>query len=202
MPLNIVSSNVDPYLKYNAKTGEWTVVKDADDVRTIVAPTFLADFQGIRPGWLRFREGQAPERALDPSLDVSGPPPGEGFKRGFVLDVYLREAGKLEFSSASLHTCKAVYEAYTRWEQEHLAHPGLCPVIRCVAVQAKPGKYGTNHRPQLTLAGWAKWPPNGNGGQPASAASRPSLVMPAAPEPPPPASADEYGAFDDDDLPF
>jgi hypothetical protein len=202
MPLNIGNSNVQPYLKYNAKAGQWSVVKDASDVRTISEPVFLVDFEGIRVGWLRFREGQAPERVLDPSLQVSGPQPDESFKRGFVLDVYLREAGKLEFSSASSHTCIAVREAYERWEEEHGAHPGLCPVVKCVRIAPMKDKYGTNFRPSLAITGWAKWPApngNGNGERPAMAASRPPL-QPATPSAPP-TSADDYGAFDDD-IPF
>jgi hypothetical protein len=77
MSLNIGNSSVEPYFKYNARSGQWTIVVDANDVRTIVEPTFLADFESIRVGWMRFREGTAPERVLDPSLQVSGPQPGE-----------------------------------------------------------------------------------------------------------------------------
>jgi hypothetical protein len=204
MPLNIVSSNVEPYLKYNAKSGEWTVVKDSDDVRTITAPVFLADFEGIRPGWLRFREGQAPERVLDPSPGVSGPQPDESYKRGFVLDVYLRGDGKLKFSSASLHTCRAVEELYEHWERERLAHPGLCAVVKCLGVEAKKDRYGVNHRPVLTITGWGKWPaPDGNGEEwSPPTMSRPQIQSVVPPEPPLPSSAADYGFDSDDDCPF
>ena len=37
----------------------------------IARPTFVADLPNIRTGWLRFRENQAPERVIDPSLDRS-----------------------------------------------------------------------------------------------------------------------------------
>jgi hypothetical protein len=199
MSLNIGNSIIEPYLKYNARNGEFTIVVDANDARTIVNPTFLANFDGTRVGWLLFREGQAPERVLDPSLTVSGPQPTDNHKRGFVVDVFLKEVGKLEFSSASTLTCIAVREAYDEWEAQRGAHPGLCPVVKCVRVEPKRSKFGTNFQPVLSIVGWGKWPaPNGNGGQPATA-PRP-LAMPAAPEPPPPASPDEYGF--DDDMPF
>jgi hypothetical protein len=70
-----------PYAKYNSKADKWFA-------RGFIGrPIFVADFANIRTGWLRFREGQAPERVIDPSLERVAPSPGEGFKRGFVLAV-------------------------------------------------------------------------------------------------------------------
>lgn len=203
MSLNIGNSSVEPYFKYNAKAGEFTIVLDANDVRTIASPTFLADFEGIRVGWMRLRECQAPERVLDPSLAVSGPQPSPDHKRGFVLDVFLKEAGQLEFSSASTLTCIAIREAHDEWEALRGAHPGLCPAVKCIRVEPKRSKFGTNFQPVFSIVGWAKWPaPNGNG-QPKTAVSRPPQpVMP--PEPPTPAAPDDYGAAPDfdDDIPW
>ena len=73
-----------------------------------------------RTGWLRFREGQAPERVIDPSLERAAPCPGEGFKRGFVLAVYSQKffGGLAELSSASIHMGNAIRELYADFERE------------------------------------------------------------------------------------
>jgi hypothetical protein len=88
MPLNIgATGSIKPYVKFNAKADKWFAKGETGDVE-IGRPTFIADLANIATGWLNFKEGQAPERAIDPSHDRAAPCPGEGFKRGFVLAVY------------------------------------------------------------------------------------------------------------------
>ena len=86
--LNIgATGSIKPYVKFNAKADKWFAKGETGDVE-IGRPTFVADLANIATGWLRFREGQAPERLIDPSLERAAPCPDEGFKRGFVLAVY------------------------------------------------------------------------------------------------------------------
>ena len=88
MPLNIgASGSIKPYVKFNAKADKWFAKGENGDVE-IARPTFIADLPNIATGWLRFLEGQAPERVMDTSLDRAAPNPGNGFKRGFMLAVY------------------------------------------------------------------------------------------------------------------
>ena len=86
MALNIGASGIiRPYVKYNAKSDKWFIRAEGGGDLEIARPTFLLDLANIRTGWLRFQEGQAPERLIDPALDKVAPTPGEGFKRGFVV---------------------------------------------------------------------------------------------------------------------
>ena len=111
--LNIGSSGSGNYVKFNSKSGRWYRPGEDGEVE-IQAPVFIADFANIATGWLRFREGQAPERVIDSSLDRVAPSPGEGFKRGFVLAVYSSKffGGAAELSSASIHMGNAIREVY------------------------------------------------------------------------------------------
>ena len=70
MGLNIGGSGSSKaYVKFNAKADKW-FVRGADGKDAEIArPNFLVDFANIATGWLRFREGQAPERLMDPSID-------------------------------------------------------------------------------------------------------------------------------------
>jgi hypothetical protein len=89
MSLNIGGSGIiKPYVKYNAKADKWFVRSPEGGDMEIARPMFLLDLKNIRTGWLRFREGQAPERIIDPSLDRTAPSPGEDFKRGFVVSAF------------------------------------------------------------------------------------------------------------------
>ena len=159
MSLNIGGSgNARPFCKYNAKADKWFIRgADGEDVE-IDAPTFVADFDNIATGWFRFREGQAPERVMDPSLEQAAPLPGEGFKRGFVVMTYSPKffGGLAEFGSASIHLSNAIKEVYAQYEADKPKNPGKLPVIVCTGSQAMKDRYGTNYRPTLKIAKWVE----------------------------------------------
>jgi hypothetical protein len=160
MPLNIgASGTIRPYAKYNSKADKWFAKGPEGDVE-IGRPAFVADFANIATGWLLFREGQAPERVIDPSLDHSAPSPGEGFKRGFVLAVFSPKffGGMAELSSASIHFCNALREVYQKFEEDRASHPGQLPVIACTGSEAMKDKYGTNYKPKLEISKWVDRP--------------------------------------------
>jgi len=153
------SGNITPFAKYNAKADKWFIRGEDGDLE-IPRPTFVADFDNIRTGWFRFRENQAPERVIDPSLDRSGPCPDEGFKRGFVLSVFSQKffGGLVELSSASIHMGNAIREIYQAFEADRGNHPGEVPVIACNGSEAMKDKYGTNYKPVLALVKWVARP--------------------------------------------
>jgi hypothetical protein len=158
--LNIgASGSIKPFVKYNAKADKWFIKGENGDVE-IARPAFLADLANVATGWLRFREGEAPERVIDPSLDRAAPSPGEGFKRGFVLSVFSQKffGGLVELSSASIHTGNAVREVYQAFEEQRGSHPGQVPLIACTGSEAMKDKYGTNYRPTLALVKWIDRP--------------------------------------------
>jgi hypothetical protein len=150
MGLNIGGSGtIKPYVKYNAKADKWFVRSPEGGDQEITRPTFLLDLKNISTGWLRFREGQAPERMIDPSLDRAAPSPGEDFKRGFVVAAYSPKffGGAVEFSSASIHLSNAIRE-----------HRGKVPVVSCSGSEPMKDKYGTNYRPKLDIVKWVDRP--------------------------------------------
>ena len=158
--LNIgATGSIKPYVKFNAKADKWFAKGETGDIE-IGRPTFVADLANIATGWLRFREGQAPERVIDPSLDRAAPCPDEGFKRGFVLAVYSQKffGGLAELSSASIHMGNALRELYADFERERASHPGQVPVIACTGSEPMKDRYGVNYKPLLELVKWVDRP--------------------------------------------
>ena len=169
MALNIGGTGIaKPYCKYNAKADKWFVRGADGEDAEIARPTFVIDLDNIATGWLLFREGQAPERLMDPSLDQPAPSPGEGFKRGFVVATFSPKffGGVAEFASAT-------------------------------GSEAMKDRYGTNYRPTFQIVQWVDRPkelPNqspvdaadiwrGNGATPATAKAPAQHVPPPAPKP-------------------
>ena len=94
----------------------------------IQRPVFAIDFDNIATGWLRFREGEAPERVMDPTLDQRAPRPGDGFKRGFVVTVFSPKyfGGVAEFASNSMHLSNAIKEVYDQYVTTEGPIPASC----------------------------------------------------------------------------
>jgi hypothetical protein len=162
MPLAIgVTGTIKPYVKVNAKADKW-FVRGADGDQEIQRPTFVMDLANIRTGWMRFLEGQAPERVIDPSLDQVAPNPGEGFKRGFVVACFSPKffGGVAEFSSASIHVSNAVREIYAVFEEQsqNAENRGKVPVVACTGSEAMKDRFGVNYKPTLSLVQWVDRP--------------------------------------------
>jgi hypothetical protein len=200
MALNIGGTGVTkPYCKYNAKADKWFVRGANGEDAEIQRPTFLIDLDNIATGWLHFREGQAPERLMDPSLHQPAPSPGEGFKRGFVVATYSPKffGGVAEFASASIHLANAIKDVYAQYEAEKANHRGQLPVIACTGSEAMKDRYGTNYRPTFQIVQWVDRPkqlPNqspvevadiwrGDGATPATSRAPAQHVPPPAPKP-------------------
>ncbi|MFN3349090.1 MAG: hypothetical protein ACK41X_09035 [Pseudorhodoplanes sp.] len=165
----------------------------------IARPMFLLDLKNIRTGWLRFREGQAPERLIDPSLDRTAPSPGEDFKRGFVVSAFSQKffGGTVEFASASIHLSNAIRDIYAKFEEQQAKNGGKVPVVECTGSDPMKDKYGTNYRPRLEIVKWVDRPaelPDASpvddadvwkGGAPAAAAKAAHVPPPSRPQPAP-----------------
>jgi hypothetical protein len=187
----------DPALRQvQREIGQWFVRGDGGGDLEIARPTFLLDLANIRTGWLRFQEGQAPERLIDPALDRTAPTPGEGFKRGFVVMAFSSKffGGAVEMASASIHVSNAIRDVYAVFEEQagRTENRSKVPVIACTGADAMKDKYGTNYRPKLELTKWVDRPAEFPDASPveesevwkgnAAAASRPA---PAGHVPPP-----------------
>lgn len=161
MTLNIGGLGIiKPYVKFNARSGKWLMRGlDGQDVE-IECPVFLADLANIATGWLRFQEGQAPERVMDPSLSEKAPCPGRDFKRGFVVLLYSPKwfGGIAEFASSSVHVCNAIRELYSDFKAIADQHPSQAPVISYTGADAMKDRLGTNYRPIFKIGQWVNRP--------------------------------------------
>lgn len=180
------------YVKYNAKAGRWYTKEDKPEADEFEVTDFTAlfDMDNLKTGWFLFAPGVAPVKNMDPSLSEAAPKPGDGFKRGFELDVFSAKNlhGLREFSSTAGAVIEAMNDLYDHWIAGKDANPGKLPVVKCVQVLPVVSKHGTNYKPQLEIVGWADRPAEmPSNGAPAMAAA-PAPAAPAQHAPPPPAA--------------
>jgi hypothetical protein len=180
------------YVKYNAKAGRFYTKEDKPEADEFEVTNFTAifDMDALKTGWFLFAPGVAPVKNFDPSLTEASPKPGEGFKRGFELDVFSEKnfGGLREFSSTAGAVIESMNDLYDDWVANKDANAGKLPVVKCVGVTPVTNKHGTNYRPQFEIVSWADRPAELGADTPEAAAAAPPPK--AAPKPAPaPAAA-------------
>ena len=148
------------YLKFNAKSGRWGFRALDGTENEISDPTFIADLANIATGWMKFTEGQPPEKIMDPAIDQAAPQPSREHKRGFILNVYSKNSfgGVAEIISTSMAVSNAIKAIHSQFESERTDNAGKVPVIAAKGAEAQKGKFGTNYMPKLSIAKWVDRP--------------------------------------------
>lgn len=196
MTSNTGGGDFKVFCKYNAKAGRFYTKDDKPNAEEyeVVNMTAVFDFDNLKTGWFLFVPGVAPVKQFNPTIDDWQPSPGEGFKRGFELDLFSEKnlGGLREFTSTAGAVVDAMNEVYDAWKAARDANPGRLPVVKCEGVLPVTGKHGTNYKPQFEIAAWTDRPAELNGSAPAKVTT-PAQTTQAAPPPPPaksPAMAD------------
>ncbi len=160
-----------PYAKWNGKAGRFYVKKGEGEVE-VNNPTFVADFENIRTGWMWFKEGSAPSIIFDASLANPAPKPAAQFtdaqgkvrdcyKRGFELKLFSQNlfGGVVVLNGASMHLNMAVNELYALYAAGKDANPGQLPVVQITGNLPMKDKQGVNYKPVFQILKWIPTPP-------------------------------------------
>lgn len=189
--------NFKVFVKYNAKAGRFYTKKDEKDAPEFEVTNLTAvfDMDNLKTGWFLFAPGVAPVKSFNPDMETWIPSPGEGFKRGFELDLFSEKnlLGVREFSSTASIVIDAMNELYDSWMAAPESSANKLPVVKCAGVLPVVNKHGTNYQPQFTIVAWVDRPAELGGGVPKQE------EKPAPAPAPAPAMA---GGHDDDDVEF
>ena len=87
MPLNFNSGtgNYKPYVRYMASTSSWRTADGDFNSRR------LSSIWTMCNRLVLLAEGGAPEWVMDASIDQMAKPEGEGWKRGFKVDIFSKD---------------------------------------------------------------------------------------------------------------
>lgn len=150
------------FVKYNAKAGRWYTKEDKPDAEEFEVKDMTAvfDFRSLRTGWFLFAAGVAPIKQLEDKLDDNTPRPGEGFKKGFQINLFSSKnlLGVREFASTAGVVIDAMNELYDYCFAAPEREAGKLPVVKCVDARAISGAHGTNYAPVFQVLSWVERP--------------------------------------------
>jgi hypothetical protein len=195
-----------PLVNYNAKAGRlkysqrvevngrWE--KQEEDV-SFQQPAFVADMENIQVGWLLFKPGMAPVRALV-KIGQPIPPCPEGDygmdergnavkpKQGFALRVLDGNRTVREFSSNAAAVLGTIDTLHSQYEAAPEKAQGLLPVVQFQGATEVKGKHGSNYTPNFAIIKWVPRPAELPAPGPVSAQSVAAPIAASAPALPPP----------------
>lgn len=186
MSLDDITSggSYDPIVKYNAKAGRWTLRVSKDDERDVDSPVFVADFENVKKGWVKFIEGMAPDEQLV-SVDEPLPQqPSVDHKKVIVVRLFSESAfgGVAKFSPTSMHALNALSTLYGQYVEGKQA--GKLPVVKFAGTESMKDKMGTNFKPIFEIVKYVDRPAafDGDAAETAAPVSTPSpeTVAPAS----------------------
>jgi hypothetical protein len=218
-----------PLLAYNAKAGRLKLTQRVETAAgwetqekdvSFDKPVFVMDMANVQVGWLLFKKGMAPIKALAtigqpipacPNGDFGVDAQGKAIRprQGFLMRVMDAQGTVREFSSNAGAVVGALDALHTAYASAPEAAAGKLPVVQFTGAEEIKSKHGSNYAPVFAITRWVDRPAGLNGAAapvppapgpyvpPANTAPVPTGTIPAAV-----AAAVGGGAPAVDPLPF
>lgn len=165
MPLNLsTGGEFMPYIKFNAKLGQW-LVKGEDNMPDVIIPSprMAMDMANVKTGWIIFSPAGPPQHIWDVNGIRQPLPDGVRAKDGFEVMVHGPDpqpglgghpVGFRVWSSNAAATKEGFVKAYSEWEAQSGEHPDEVPIFQMTGVQKIGGQHGDSFAPVFSLTGW------------------------------------------------
>lgn len=188
--LNLSNNNGsgNSYIRFAPQANAWTN-RDGEEIQL---KKVVMDLDSVQTGWLLIAAGMR-DWQPDETLGAKSQSPGEGYKRGFQVTLYLKELSLVDWSANSYGVCKGFEKIYNECEKAAADNAGKLPVIEYInSTPEKVGK-GNTRVPNFKLVSWVARPAgmNADGDDFVEPEPAPAPVRKAAKPAPAPVMDDE-----------
>jgi len=153
--LNLSNNNGsgNSYIRFAPQANAWTN-RDGEEIQL---KKVVMDLDSVQTGWLMIGAGIR-DWQPDETLGAKSQSPGEGYKRGFVVTLYSKELGLVDWSANAYGPCKGFEKIYNECDKAADANPGKLPVIEYVNSTAEKVGKGNTRVPNFKLVSWVARP--------------------------------------------
>jgi len=187
--LNLSNNNGsgNSYIRFAPQANAWTN-RDGEEIQL---KKVVMDLDSVQTGWLLIGAGIR-DWQPDETLGAKSQSPGEGYKRGFVVTLYSKELGLVDWSANAYGPCKGFEKIYSDC-MKMSGETGKLPVIEYVNSTAEKVGKGNTRVPNFKLVSWVARPAgmNADGGDEFEPEPAPLPVRKAAKPAPAPVMDDE-----------
>ena len=155
------SGSGNSYIRFAPQANAWTN-RDGDEIQL---KKVVMDLDSVQTGWLMIGAGVR-DWQPDEVLGAKSQSPGEGYKRGFVVTLYSKELGLVDWSANAYGPCKGFDKIYNEADKAASDNEGKLPVIEYVNSTAEKVGKGNTRVPNFKLVSWVARPAgmNADGG--------------------------------------
>jgi hypothetical protein len=125
--LNLSNNNGsgNSYIRFAPQANAWTN-RDGEEIQL---KKVVMDLDSVQTGWLMIGAGVR-DWQPDETLGAKSQSPGEGYKRGFVVTLYSKELGLVDWSANAYGPCKGFEKIYNEADKAApITNDGKLPVI-------------------------------------------------------------------------
>jgi len=153
--LNLSNNNGsgNSYIRFAPQANAWTN-RDGDEIQL---KKVVMDLDTVQTGWLMIGAGVR-DWQPDEVLGAKSQSPGEGYKRGFVVTLYSKELGLVDWSANAYGPCKGFQKIYNEADKAAGDNDGKLPVIEYVNSTAEKVGKGNTRVPNFKLVSWVARP--------------------------------------------
>lgn len=153
--LNLSNNNGsgNSYIRFAPQANAWTN-RDGEEIQL---KKVVMDLDSVQTGWLMIGAGVR-DWQPDEVLGAKSQSPGEGYKRGFVVTLYSKELGLVDWSANAYGPCKGFEKIYTDAAKVADENDGKLPVIEYVNSTAEKVGKGNTRVPNFRLVSWVARP--------------------------------------------
>jgi hypothetical protein len=152
--LNLSNNNGsgNSYIRFAPQANAWTN-RDGEEIQL---KKVVMDLDSVQTGWLMIGAGVR-DWQPDETLGAKSQSPGEGYKRGFVITLYNKEIGLVDWSANAYGPCKGFEKIYEECANKDDGD-GRLPVIEYVNSTAEKVGKGNTRVPNFKLVSWVARP--------------------------------------------
>ena len=153
--LNLSNNNGsgNSYIRFAPQANAWTN-RDGEEIQL---KKVVMDLDSVQTGWLMIGAGVR-DWQPDEVLGAKSQSPGEGYKRGFVVTLYSKELGLVDWSANAYGPCKGFEKIYNEADKAAGDNGGKLPVIEYVNSTAEKVGKGNTRVPNFKLVSWVARP--------------------------------------------
>jgi len=148
-----LSDSTAEYFRFKPSVNAWYV--DGDEIEF---KGMGIDPDSLKTGWGKIMEGESPEWVWDEKPGVKAPNPGQDFKRGFRLMVYLKDYGWREWTATTSGTKMGVENIWPQIHNGAASNQGKIAMVEYQGSKAVQIGKGGSRLPEFELKGWMDKP--------------------------------------------
>ena len=153
MDLGLMNEGGGEFIRFKPSANSWIVDGEEHDLKG-----FTLDPSSLKTGWGLIQAGEAPDWQWDQNLGVKGQKPEGDYKRGFSVDVFVKDVGWREWSANGVGVLKGFQGLWSDLQGGIAENKGKCVQVSYEKSVSETIGRGQTRIPMFVVGSWVESP--------------------------------------------